>query len=137
MNPLETYLQHLVRIKGRGVAETSGYGALETYLNEIGKGLKPKVVCVINPKNRGAGIPDGGLYTLPQLRKLKVPDGEVIPTPPERGAMEVKPVAEDVYKVVQGEQVRRYLDKYGQVLVTTYREFVLVGNWRATISPLR
>jgi hypothetical protein len=39
----------------------------------------------------------------------------------------VKPVADNVHAVAESEQVRRYLEKYRQVLVTTYREFVLVG----------
>jgi hypothetical protein len=128
MKPFETYISNLARIRGRGVAETSGYGALETYLNEIGKGLKPKVVCIINTRNKGAGIPDGGFFTADQLRKIKPQDDEVIDTPPERGAMEVKPVADEVLKVAASEQVKRYLDHYGQVLVTTYREFVLLGK---------
>ena len=34
---------------------------------------------------------------------------------------------DDVRLVAESEQVRRYLEKYRQVLVTTYREFVLVG----------
>ena len=105
--------------------ETSGYGALATLLNEVGHKLKPKVRCVINPANRGAGIPDGGLFVASQFEKGK---GEPLPGQlPARGALEVKPVSADVHVVAESEQVRRYLEKYRQVLVTTYREFVLVG----------
>ena len=39
----------------------------------------------------------------------------------------MKPVGGDARVVAESEQVRRYLEKYRQVLVTTYREFVLVG----------
>jgi hypothetical protein len=60
MTPFETYLTNLneIRSTGAAVPETSYYGALETFLNEIGKTLKPRVRCVLNIQNRGAGIPD-------------------------------------------------------------------------------
>lgn len=63
MNPLETYLTKCreIHATGAGVAETSYYGTLERLFEEIGKTLKPKVRCVINLANRGAGLPDGGL----------------------------------------------------------------------------
>ena len=51
------------------VPETSGYGALATLLNEVGHKLKPHVRCVVNPANRGAGIPDGGLFVANQFEK--------------------------------------------------------------------
>ena len=126
MDALEPYLAELSANRLAGsVPETSGYGALATLLNEVGHHLKPKVRCVINPANRGAGIPDGGLFTASQFEK-----GRAEPLPgqlPARGALEVKPVSADVHAVAESEQVRRYLEKYRQVLVTTYREFVLVG----------
>ncbi len=73
MSPLEAYLTSLkeIRSSGEAVDETSYYGALETFLNEIGKSLDPKVRCVLSLKNRGAGIPDGGLFTAEQLEKFK------------------------------------------------------------------
>jgi len=37
---------------------------------------------------------------------------------PARGAVEVKGLQEDVEEIAGTEQVRRYLDHYGQVLVT-------------------
>src|SRR6267143_2154124 len=43
--------------------------ALAALLNEVGKSLKPRVRCIINPRNRGAGIPDGGLFTPDQFQK--------------------------------------------------------------------
>ena len=71
MNPLETYLKDLrdIRSTGAAVAETSFYPALSNLFNEIGKTLKPKVRCVINLANRGAGLPDGGLFTADQFQK--------------------------------------------------------------------
>src|SRR5207253_5390390 len=72
MNPVEKYFQALkdIRATGAGVPETSYYGALENLLNDIGSTLKPKVRCVISIANRGAGSPDGGLFTASQFRKI-------------------------------------------------------------------
>lgn len=118
MTPLETYLNELrkIRSSGEAVAETSYYGALETLLNEIGKNLKPKVRCVINIRNRGAGIPDGGLFTADQLKKSVMDvssagwGGQI----PSRGVMEVKSTPEDVWAVAKTEQVRKYLRSFWQ-----------------------
>ena len=70
-NVLETYLGELrdIRASGAAVKETSGYGALANLFNAIGHTLKPKVRCIIQLKNSGAGLPDGGLFTPDQLKK--------------------------------------------------------------------
>lgn len=64
MNPVETYLTELREIRSTGGAqpETLYYGALERLLNEVGKKLMPKVRCVSQLANTGAGAPDYGLY---------------------------------------------------------------------------
>jgi hypothetical protein len=108
------------------VDETPYYGSLEVLLNEVGKGLNPRVRCIIHIKNRGAGLPDGGLFTAEQFARKSVvllKDGQI----PSRGAIEVKSSREDVLRVATGEQVRRYLSHYRQVLVTNLRQFVLTG----------
>jgi len=132
MNPAEAYLTELrdIRASGAAVPETSGYGALANLLSEVGGKLKPRVRCLINLQNAGAGIPDGGLFTANQFPKGSKAAGAIEPLTgqmPARGALEVKPVSDDVRAVAESDQVRRYLEKYRQVLVTTYREFVLVG----------
>ena len=129
MNPPEAYLAELrdIRASGAAVPETSGYGALANLLNEVGGKLRPKVRCLINLQNAGAGIPDGGLFTANQFPKGAHAAEPLAAQMPGRGALEVKPVADDVRAVAESQQVRRYLEKYRQVLVTTYREFVLVG----------
>lgn len=131
MNPLEIYLRELREIhsSGQAVAETSYYGALENLLNTTGKTLKPKVRCIINIKNRGAGIPDGGLFTADQLNTKGADVIDPLPgTLPARGVVEVKPTNLDAWVVADGEQVSKYWGRYGQVLVTNYRDFVLVGR---------
>lgn len=95
-------------------------------LNSIGAGLKPRVRCVINVRNQGAGIPDGGLFTADQLQKS---DGDAsFSQIPARGVIEIKGTGDDVVRIAASEQVARYLARYGQVLVTNYRDFLLVGR---------
>ncbi len=120
----------------RAVKETSGYPALSVLLNEVGKTLKPKVRCVINLQNQGAGLPDGGLYSGEQFQKRGKTDpleGQL----PSRGCIEVKSAGEDALVVSKGEQVRRYLKRYRQVLVTNYRDFILVGLDRSGNLEIR
>lgn len=61
-HPIERYAADMGEIRGTrsNVPETSFYSALERLLSDIGKTLSPKVRCVINLANRGAGIPRGG-----------------------------------------------------------------------------
>src|SRR5271157_3356730 len=129
MTPLETYLRELrdIRSLGAAVDETAYYSALGNLLTEAGKKLKPKVRCVMGLKDLGAGFPDGGLFTEEQFDKkhtLKPLPGQL----PSRGVIEIKPVKNDAWVTADGEQVSRYWGKYRQVLVTNYRDFVLVGQ---------
>jgi hypothetical protein len=117
MSPLETYLREMAEIRGPGVPETSFYPPFRNLLNAVGDTLKPKVRCIINLKNKGAGIPDGGLFTADLLKK----NANIAPLeglPPDRGAIEVKPVNDDAWLVADS----------GHVLVTNYRDFVMVGR---------
>jgi hypothetical protein len=128
MNPLETYLQDLsdIHSSSSGVKETSYYGTLANLFNEVGKTLKPRVRCIINIANRGVGLPDGGLFTPDQFQKRA--KGELIEGQlPSRGCIEVKSTTEKIDAIAESEQVRRYLSRYRQVLVTNYRDFILVG----------
>jgi hypothetical protein len=129
MTPLETYLRELrdIRSTGAGVEEESYYHPLAALLNEVGKKLKPKVKCVLQLANRGAGKPDGGLFTADQFEHLS--DAEPLPGQlPARGAIEVKPTKDDAWVTAEAKQVTRYWNRYRQVLVTNYRDFVLVGQ---------
>ncbi len=127
MHPVETYLAKLAEIRPSGHAtdETSYYPALEPLLTDIGKRLKPRVLPVLQLKNRGAGQPDGGLFTQDQIKKNAKPEDFTI-QPPNRGAIEVKGPGEDLSHTIQSEQVKKYLRAYGQVLLTNYREFRVV-----------
>jgi hypothetical protein len=138
MNPLETYLTEMREIRGSGAAtkETSGYGVLANLLNAVGHSLKPKVRCFIQLKNSGAGMPDGGLFTPDQLKNADE-EAPLLDQQPSRGVIEVKGAADELADLVRTAQVKGYLDHYGQVLLTNYRDFLPLkrgpGN---TMEPL-
>ena len=122
---VEEYFTDLRRIHatGGGTGERSSYGPLANLLNAVGKTLKPKVFCVSELADQGAGHPDFGLYTAKQVQKGRPRKGQT----PERGVVEVKSPAEILgASQVQG-QVVRYLNRYGLVLSTNFRKFELVG----------
>ncbi len=95
---LDTYLTELSHIRATGLAvkETSYYTPLANLLNALGTKLNPMVSCVINIKNKGAGIPDGGFFTKDQLRSFDDTAPNLAELLPARGVMEVKSTAEDV-----------------------------------------
>ncbi len=137
MNPVETYLTELSRIRSSGaaVAETSFYTVFSNLFNAIGSKLKPKVRTIINIKNRGAGLPDGGFFTPDQFQKPSEPEplsGQL----PSRGVIEIKGTGEEIADVADSEQVAKYLKKYGLVLLTNYRDFVLIGR-DSTGNPVK
>ena len=68
---VETYFTDLWRMRASGGAtgERSSYGPLANLLNAVGAALKPKVFCVGELADQGAGHPDFGLYSAKQLQK--------------------------------------------------------------------
>ena len=123
---VETYLTDLRRVSASGGAtgEMSRYGPLENLLNAVGATLKPKVFCVGQLADQGAGHPDFGLYAAKQVQKGQPHEGQI----PECGVVEVKSMADDAWLTAEGEQVSRYWNRYRLVLVTNMRDFVLVGE---------
>ena len=123
---VESYFTDLRLVRGSGGAtdERSLYVPLANLLNAVGGALKPKVFCVQELADQGAGHPDFGLYTTQQVQKGKPKSGQK----PERGVVEVKPVADDAWLTASGDQVSRYWDGYRRVLVTNARDFVLMGE---------
>ncbi|HZA22012.1 MAG TPA: hypothetical protein VFA32_05305 [Dehalococcoidia bacterium] len=128
MSTLEDYFRELrdIHASGVGTPETSYYTPLANLLNDVGKALKPRVRCVLQLANRGAGHPDGGLFASEQIRH---PDNSkpLLGQTPSRGVIEVKPVSDDSWVTADSNQVSGYWNQYHQVLVTNYRDFVLVG----------
>jgi len=99
---------------------------LENLLNELGGFLEPNVICNGQLRNQGAGHPDFGLYSKNQCSKgaPKPGQGEI----PERGVIEVKPLADKSWQTVKSNQATKYFDRYRLVLVSNYREFRLIGE---------
>ena len=123
---VEDYLADLRRIRASGGAteERSYYPPLTNLLNAVGDTLKPKVFCVGELAEQGAGHPDFGLYAAKQVQRGRRREGQT----PERGVVEVKPVGDDAWLTASGEQVSKYWNRYGLVLVTNTRDFVMLGK---------
>ena len=87
---VETYFADLGRVRASGGAtgERSIYVPLANLLNAVGATLKPKVFCMGELADQGAGHPDFGLYAAKQVQKGRPREGQI----PERGVVEVKTV---------------------------------------------
>ena len=123
---VEDYCTALARMHATGGAtgERSSYGPLANLLNGVGATLKPKVFCVQELADQGAGHPDFGLYGARQVQKGRPRPDQI----PERGVVEVKAADDDACLTAASDQVSRYWDRYRLVLVTNLRQFVLVGE---------
>ena len=123
---MEAYFAHLrsIRASGGATDERSYYPPLSNLLDAVGSTLRPKVFCVTELAQQGAGHPDLGLYASHQRQKGKIKQGQV----PERGVMEVKPAGDDAWITAEGSQVSQYWGHYRLVLVTNTHDFVLLGE---------
>ena len=121
-----------VRASGGATQERSLYGPLDNLLTAVGATLRPKVFCVQELADQGAGHPDFGLYAAKQVQKGAPREGQT----PERGVVEVKSPADDAWLTAAGRQASRYWGRYRLVLVTNARDFVLVGE-NADGAPAR
>ena len=81
--------------------------------------------CVGQLRDQGAGHPDFGLYAASQLQRGEQPSGDQLP---EHGVVEVKSLEDDAWRTAESAQVSKYWGRYRQVLVTNYRDFLLVGR---------
>ncbi len=126
---LETYFTELrqIRASGGATGERSYYPALANLLNAVGATLKPKVVCIGELADSGAGHPDFGLFAAKQLQTRRTRDGSHQQLP-ERGVVELKPLSDDVWLAAASDQISRYQERYRLVLVTNSCDFVLVGK---------
>ena len=131
---VEEYLSDLRRLRASGAAtgERSTYPALANLLNAVGATLRPKVFCVSELADQGAGHPDFGLYAAPQVQRGNPRKGQS----PERGVVEVKSPTDDAWLTAQSDQVSRYWHRYRLTLVTNTRDFILLGE-DAGGSPAR
>ena len=123
---VEAYFEDLRRIRasGGGTGELSYYPALTNLLNAVGGALRPRVFCVSQLSQQGAGHPDFGLYAARQVQRGQPRQGQT----PERGVVEVKPAGDDAWLTADSAQVSGYWEHYRLVLVTNTRDFVLLGE---------
>ena len=123
---VETYLADLrdIRDSGGATGELSYHTPLNNLLAAVGATLKPKVRCVGELRDMGAGRPDFGLYAAKQLQRGRPHEGQL----PECGVVEVKPAGDDAWLTAEGAQVSKYWNRYRLVLVTNTRDFVLLGE---------
>lgn len=128
INPVLTFFTDVrdTHVSGVGVKEATYYPALANLFNSLGRGLKPRVQCIIHPRSIGAGLPDGALITTDQKSSVGDPLAEGLI--PARGVIEIKPPSDDAATVANSGQVLKYLNKYGLVLVTNLRDFIIVGR---------
>ena len=90
----------------------------------MGGSLRPRVYCVSQLAQQGAGHPDFGLYAARQVSKGQPKQGQL----PEGGVVEVKPAGDDAWLTADSAQVSRYWELYRLALVTNTRDFVLLGE---------
>ena len=123
---VQEYFADLRRVRASGGAtqERSLYGPLGNLLTAVGATVRPKVFCVQELADQGAGHPDFGLYAAKQVQRGAPREGQT----PERGVVEVKSPADDAWLTAEGRQASRYWGRYRLVLVTNARDFVLVGE---------
>ena len=123
---VEEYFAELRRIRatGGGTSELSYYLPLGNLLNAVGGSLRPRVYCVSQLAQQGAGHPDFGLYAAKQVQGGKPKQGQT----PEGGVVEVKPASDDAWLTADSAQVSRYWGLYRLALVTNTRDFVLLGE---------
>ena len=123
---VEEYLAELRRIRstGGGTGEMSYYPPLSNLPNAVGGSLRPRVHCVSQLAQQGAGHPDFGLYSSRQVQKGQPKQGQT----PESGVVEVKAASDDAWLTADSAQVSRYWERYRLVLVTNTRDFVLLGE---------
>ncbi|MFM9997041.1 MAG: N-6 DNA methylase [Phycisphaerales bacterium] len=121
--PVRAYLEalHAVRATGKATDEQSYKSSLEALLTAVGEHFDPELFATMELKQEGAGQPDLGVSE----RK----SGTL------RLVVEAKPPKQDIYDIAEGEQVSRYWKHYGFVLVTNFREFVLVARDADTGKP--
>jgi hypothetical protein len=118
-----TALRDVHRI-GAGTKERSYYPALAGLMNDIGQQLKPKVLCLSDLGNIGAGHPDFGLFAANQVQRGEPRRGQI----PERGVIEGKSADDDAWLAAATKQVSKYFGGYRLVIVTNIRDFLIIGE---------
>jgi hypothetical protein len=109
---------------GAGTPERSYYPSVAKLLDAVGEQLRPRVLCLSDLANTGAGQPDFGLYVANQVQKGEPRKGQS----PERGVIEMKSVKDDAWVTADTKQVSKYWGAYRLVIVTNLRDFLILGE---------
>lgn len=135
---LSDYIRSLRENRGVAVAETSGYGALQSLFDSVGEKLKPPVRCILHPSSQGAGLPDGGLFTRDQLQAMgrDFTPQSALGTTPARGVIEVKGTSANLQTLIATPQVAKYLAQYRKVICTNYHQFAVLEQQGAETRVL-
>jgi hypothetical protein len=124
------YLGALAELRGVGVPETSGYGALQNLINGVSASQKLNVRCILHPGGGGGNIPDGALFSREQLsplgRDFEPAAAFKAVAMPARGVVEVKGLAHSLDELLASAQAAKYLARYRKLVATNYREFAVV-----------
>ncbi len=115
-SPVLDYLigLHEVRDTGKATAEQSFKSKLESLLTAVGLEFDPELFATMELKQDGAGAPDLGIFEK-KSRNLRL-------------VVEVKGTKDNIHDTASGDQVSKYWNRYGFVLVTNFREFVFVAR---------
>lgn len=116
ITPVHSYLESLHAVRGTGKAtdEQSFKSKLEALLSAVGSECDPELFATMELKQEGAGQPDLGVF--------EKKSGNL------RLVVEVKGTKDNIHDTASGDQVSKYWKRYGFVLVTNFREFVLVAR---------
>ena len=124
---VETYFEDLRRIRASGGAtgERSAYTPLANLLTAVGAQLKPRGLRRrrVGAAGRGPSRP----WALFRQAGAARPAARGADTGARRRRGQTTP-SDDAWLTADGDQVSRYWGRYRLVLVTNYRDFVLVGE---------
>ena len=95
-------------------------------LDGVGEQLTPKVLCLSDLSNTGAGQPDFGLYAANQVQKGKPRKGQA----PERGVIEMKSVKEAAWLTAGQHKAGQQIlgARTGSLLLLTFAIFSFLGR---------
>src|SRR5262245_46973582 len=121
---LTDYIRRLREIRATGMAtdETSYYTPLENLLYSIGSRLRPRITVTSQLSSRSAALVPRtlGARSLPDFGFFLEENQDL------RGLVEAKGAEEDVFRIAERPQIAKYLRVVPAVLITNYRDFLLV-----------
>ena len=134
---MEAYFTDLgqVRASGGATGERSAYGPLASLLNAVVAALKPKVFCVGEPADQGAGHLNFGQYAAKQVQRGRPREGQI----PERGVVEVKAADEGAWITAAADKMSRNWGRYrwhGKMRPRTANSYALTVvslQWRSFV----